>query len=109
MNNTNYQSAASLVNETNPLPQGYVHEAREQNVEWTTPGLKITRLRLVSDPGFPVWDVSYCHGELNGESVNVILPFYQLPKRNFKAALYEHAKSTGHYINGLFSSISTLC
>jgi len=77
-------------------------------VPWDTPGLTITRLRLLSDPGFPAWDVSYCHGSLDGEPVVVALPFDQLPKRQMKRALYAHAKSTGRFIKGLFTAISTV-
>lgn len=69
--------------ETNGLVNGPAyHAARDvkAKVAWTTPGLKITRLRLLSDPGFPAWDVSYCHGKLNGADVDVELPFSQLRK-----------------------------
>ena len=82
-----------------------------ETVDWTTDGLVITRLRLLSDPGFPAWDVSYCHGLLNGRHVDVRLPFSQLPKYGkggMKAALYAEAKKTGKFIKGLFSSFSTL-
>jgi hypothetical protein len=80
-----------------------------ESVDWTEPGLTITRLRLLSDPGFPAFDVSYCHGMLDGRHVDVILPFSQLPKFKMKAALYNEAKRTGKFIRGLFESISTLC
>lgn len=107
------------VGEVNGLVDGIAYhkdrnaqESGVQSVCWTTPGLEITRLRLLSDPGFPAWDVSYCHGILNGKHVNVNLPFDQLPKYGkggVKAALYKEAKATGKYIKGLFGSISTLC
>lgn len=104
------------VGEVNGLVNGiaYHNERHAQEggvatVDWEVPGLEITRLRLLSDPGFPVWDVSYCHGILNGRHVNVRLPFSQLPKRGMKAALYKEARETGKFIKGLFSSISTLC
>lgn len=54
-------------------------------VDWGRPGLKITRLRLISDRGFPYWDVSYCHGKLDGKDVRVSLPFSQIPKRDTPA------------------------
>lgn len=81
-----------------------------ETVDWIEPGLEITRLRLLSDPGFPAWDVSYCHGKLNGRHVEVRLPFSQLPKfgGGYKRALYAEAKKTGKFIKGLFSAISTL-
>lgn len=106
------------VGEINGLVNGIdYHNARHEQkdgvdtVDWTEPGLEITRLRLLSDPGFPLWDVSYCHGVLKGRHVNVRLPFSQLPKYGkggLKAALYDEAKATGKFIKGLFSAISTL-
>ena len=69
--------------ETNPLPQGWHDTPYTGHADWTTPGLRITRLRLLSDPGFPYWDVSYCDGVLNGQKVSVSLPFAQLDKTHF--------------------------
>jgi len=79
-------------------------------VDWSTKGLRITRLRLLSDPGFPAWDVSYCHGILNGEHVDVQLPFSQLPKRAMIAAIVAHAKRDGVFAKGvgILDAISTL-
>lgn len=106
------------VGEVNGLVNGIVYHgdrhAQEGGIDkvyWTEPGLEITRLRLLSDPGFPAWDVSYCHGVLNGRHVDVQLPFSQLPKYGkggVKAALYKEAKATGKFIKGLFNAISTL-
>lgn len=93
------------------LPSGSDYHDRfnnAQSVPWDTPGLRITRLRLLSDPGHPVWEVSYCHGELDSEPVVVDLPFSELPKRSMRRALYAHAKATGCFIEGLFDNISTL-
>ena len=87
----------------------HAQEGGVDEVDWTEPGLEVTRLRLLSDPGFPAWDVSYCHGILKGRHVEVRLPFSQLPKRNMKAVLYKEANKTGVFIKGLFSAISTLC
>lgn len=104
------------VGEFNGLVNGIAYHNERHNqdggvdeVDWTEPGLEITRLRLLSDPGFPAWDVSYCHGILNGRHVDVRLPFSQLPKFKMKAALYKEAQKTGKFIKGLFDSISTLC
>ena len=97
------------------------HKAR--TVCWTTPGLKITRFRILTDPDFPAWDVSYCHGYIGEEPVRVRLPFSQLPKRfrykdrdgqvrigGWKAALVAHCRKAG--INGkrlgIFAAASTL-
>ena len=79
-------------------------------VDWTEPGLYITRLRLVSDLGHPVWDVSYCHGILEGRHVDVCLPFSELPKKATKAAIVDWAKKEGFYAasTGILDNISTL-
>jgi hypothetical protein len=96
--------------ETNTLTkeQSAAQANAERTVCWTTPDLYITRLRLLSDPGFPVWDVSYCYGEIKGETVRVRLPFDQLPKFKMKAELYKEVKASGAFIRGIFDNISTL-
>lgn len=83
-----------------------------RRVDWTDPNLKrVVRLRLLSDPGFPVWDVSYCFGEMKDSTpVRVSLPFDQLPKRGFRRAIVEYAKQDGVHAArlGLLDNISTL-
>jgi hypothetical protein len=81
-----------------------------RTVQWTQPGLRITRLRLLSDPGYPAWDVSYCHGEIGDEKVRVELPFSQLPKKRMLATIVSHAKRDGVNAKriGVFDAISTL-
>ncbi|MCY1373287.1 hypothetical protein D9M69_605510 [compost metagenome] len=103
------------VRETAGLPPGQGVDYRAQfkdapTVDWTEPGLKITRLRMVSDPGFPVWDITYCHGLLLGEPVIVQLPFSQVPKRGRTQFLVTEAKRAGIYGKGLglLDNISTL-
>lgn len=101
------------VSETNPLPKGFHDEAPEFTVEWTDPELaRIERLRFVSDPGFPFWDVSYCHGRLkDGRKVRVELPFSQLQKRvPISVQIIKYAKKDGVFAKGLgiFGVISTL-
>lgn len=103
------------IGESNGLVDGIkYHRERGQvrRVDWSEPHLRVTRLRLLSDPGFPVWDVSYCHGVLahTGELVDVEVPFQQLPKRGFKAAIVAWARREGVYAHGLgiLTNISTL-
>ena len=88
------------------------HRQREgvREVDWTEPGLYVTRLRLLSDPGFPVWDVSYCDGEIGDEMVAVRLPFHQLPKRGWKHAIVEEAIRAGVHAKrlGILENVSTL-
>ena len=90
-----------------------VRESVHGTVQWDDPDLKrIVRLRLLSDPGFPVWDVSYCYGQMkDGSYVRVELPFSQLPKHNFKSAIIRYAEKDGVFAKGLgvFDAISTLC
>jgi len=99
--------------ETNGLENGHDYHAIRKGcrtLPWTTPGLRITRLRLLSDPGYPMWDVSYCDGMLGDEPVKVELPFSDLPKRNMMAAIIKYAKDDKVYAKGLgiFGAISTL-
>lgn len=103
--------------ETNGLqnPQQYHKEVThtiEETVDWTDKRLvKITRLRLLSDPGYPHWDVSYCHGVLfTGQFVNVDLPFDRLPKKGARAMIVRWAKQDKVFAKGIgiFDAISTL-
>lgn len=82
-----------------------------RSVYWTEPGLKITRLRLLTDRGFPMYDVSYCTGVLpSGEIVDVTLPFQQLNKKSASADIVKYAKEDKFFAapTGIFSSISIL-
>lgn len=96
--------------ETSPIEPGYHDTPRLRHVCWSADRLRVTRLRLLSDPGFSMWDVSYCHGEIDGEKVNVILPFSQLPKRGMKRAIVRHAQQSHVFAKGLgiLHNISTL-
>jgi len=99
--------------ETNGLSNGSkYHEERAgaRTVDWTEPGLRITRLRLLSDPGFPLWDVSYCHGTINGEHVDVLLPFDQLPKKGMRSEIVRYAQKDKLFAKGMgiLDNISTL-
>jgi hypothetical protein len=59
-------------------------------VPWTTPGLYVTRLRLIGDYG--QLDVSYCHGRLrDGTLVKVELPFDRLPLRGCRREIVRYA------------------
>lgn len=107
------------IGETNGLIDGpKFHEewdkkSKGRKLDWSDPELaRITRFRLLSDPGFPFWDVSYILGVTHdGENVDVYNPFSQLPKRGMKRHIIECAKRDGVYAKGLgiFDAISTLC
>jgi hypothetical protein len=87
-------NGGNMYRETNPISPEYhknFSDKIKKQVPWNTKGLKVVRLRMLSDVGFPFWDISYCHGILKGEPVEVILPFDQLPKRGMIRAIVEHA------------------
>lgn len=104
----------ALAHETNGLSDGaaYHRTDRSEIVELTDPRLaKVTRLRLIGEAGFPMWDVSYCHGILkSGTEVRVWLPYTQFNKRRYMAEIIEMCRELKVYGKGLgiFEAISTL-
>jgi hypothetical protein len=67
------------------------------------------RMRLVTDSGYPFWDLSYWHVRIDGDRYRIIdSPFERLPKKTYKQDIYKEAKKCGIYIPHLFDSISTL-
>ena len=104
-------------NETNPIEESRHHSPWLRGTDaitvgWTDRDLsRITRLRLLTEPGFPLYDVSYCWGGLHsGRKVEVRLPFDQLPRKNMRGAIIEAAKQDGVYASGLgvFDALSIL-
>lgn len=91
--------------ESNPINDAVKahREAADETVELDDPRLaRIVRLRLVSDPGFPLWDLSYCYGTLkDGTPVRVHLPQFQFSKRNLKGELIAMAREAGVFAKGL--------
>jgi len=89
-----------------------------RTIDWTDPSLaRITRIRFLSDPGFPCWDLSYCWGETkSGERVRVRAnELSQLPKYvkyGLKGAIVTAARAAGVNAKalGIFASevLSTL-
>ena len=104
----------TYLNETNPIGKFRHHSPEEDatSVDWTDSDLsQITRLRLLTEPGFPMYDVSYCWGVLHdGTKVNVQVPFDQLPRKNMRGAIIEAAKQDRVYASGLgvFDALSIL-
>jgi hypothetical protein len=100
--------------ETNPIEDHRHHqpEPGAERVDWTDPDLaRITRLRLLTEPGFPFMDVSYVWGVLkDGSKVLVDVPFDQLPRKGSHREIVLYAEQDGVYAKGLgiFDSISIL-
>jgi hypothetical protein len=85
--------------ETNPITED-VQEFRDsiqETVDLADPRLRrVTRLRLVTDPGFPYWDVSYCYGVLkDGTNVRVELPWHQFSRRRLQSDIVRMAIEAG--------------
>lgn len=102
------------VNGLAPGEQQRLLDELDGEADWTEKGLKIVRLRLLTDPGFPFYDVSYCYGRTAaGALVRVRLPFYQLRKATWKSEIVKHAQRDRVYAKGLgiFDDgvVSTLC
>lgn len=78
--------------------QGWLDEM-DGTVKLGDPRLaRIARLRLLSDPGFPYWDLSYCYGVLrDGTKVRVSLPRHQFSKRSLKQELIDMCREVGVY------------
>jgi hypothetical protein len=93
------------VEQSNPITDEVkaVRDAIEETVNLDDKRLaRITRLRLVTDPGFPMYDVSYCYGELkDGSPVRVRLPWHQFSRRNLKGDLIAMSKEARVYAKGL--------
>lgn len=115
---THDRAASYGAQQTNPLSEADLR-ARDaidygKPVQLSDPNLvKITRLRLLTDAGFPWWDISYCYGELrDGTPVLVAMPVGQLRKSRggYKAHLVELCKEAGKYGKalGIFEAVSTL-
>lgn len=63
---------------------------------------RIVRVRLISDRGNPLWDLSYCWGELrDGTRVSVDLGRFHFPKHGLSAALVDTARQAGRYAKGI--------
>lgn len=92
------------LNETNPLKYSGINPDDWDDapyVDWTTPNLRIVRLRLLSDAGYPEWDISYCYGYVDGKPVNVSFPFGSIPKRGFKGFIIREAKRAKVFAKGM--------
>lgn len=94
------------VNETNPL---WMSESTHENVDFTIhctlgdPRLeRITRLRLLTEPGYPYFDVSYVYGVLkDGTHVRIAGAPMHLGRKTLKRDLIDWAREEKAYAKGL--------
>lgn len=93
------------VNETNNIADASYNHTSVDYSRYTRLGdpelVRIDRVRLLTDPGCPVMDVSYVYGTLrNGTHVRVDIGASQI-SRQYKGALIALAKQAGVYAKGL--------
>lgn len=95
------------VNESNPL---WMSSVTHEDVDYSEGDVplsdkrivSIDRIRLLTDPGCPFFDVSYVYGTLSdGRHVRVDLGAHQLQRRNLNGQLIELAKAAGRFAKGL--------
>jgi hypothetical protein len=89
------------VREDNPLPSADYHET----VDYTHPmtlrevqdaGGRVTRLRMLTERGYPFMDISYIHATLpDGRTVSVQGTSFRPTRRNTKGSIIEWARSEG--------------
>jgi hypothetical protein len=99
----------SYPNETNSIgdfyltDEGRAHlkETHQHHISWADPRLvRITRFRMLTDPGFPFWDISYVHGVFQDDDgsekpCRVAVPFHQLTKGRWWSEVKAAAKRDG--------------
>jgi len=62
----------------------------------------LDRIRLLTDPGYPYLDLSYCYGTLkDGRKVRVDLGETRFGRRTYKGELLRLAKAAGRYGVGM--------
>lgn len=92
------------VKESNPLWTSEVtHEDINETVHLSDKRLvRIVRLRLLTEPGYPDYDISYCYGQLdNGDYCRVELGERCISRRNAMGDLIDLAKRAGRFAKGL--------
>jgi hypothetical protein len=89
------------------VPEHIRNADREKAVGFDDPDLlRVDRLRLISDPGYPFWDVSYAWGTMkDGTAVRVLMGDFR-PRRgkgtpSVTRQLVEYCREEGVYAKGL--------
>lgn len=76
--------------------------------------VKITRFRMLTDPTFPMWDISYVYGLMNigGQLVNcrVSVPFNQLSRKLWWSEIkgWARRENVNIYKLGIWDAVSKL-
>lgn len=94
------------VNETNPI---WASEATHETVDFSVhctlgdPRVKrVLRLRMLTEPGYPYFDISYCYAELkDGTQVRLAGVPAQVGRKTIKRDLIAWAREEGAYAKGL--------
>ena len=93
------------VYETNGLKDSNYHniERIDIAIEEITKSDKVSleRLRMVTDVGFPFYDISYIHITYNGKPANLIMNQMQLNKRTWKSDLIQICKNHKVFIEDI--------
>lgn len=89
--------------EYNTLPGANYHDIERETVSWydlkKSDRLIAERIRILTDPGFPWFDISYFHLWINGKPSEIRdFPVDQLPRRTYKKILIEECKKQGIFI-----------
>lgn len=102
----------NVVKETNPMPIGY-HKQEKEYISWEElkekKGIVAERIRFVSTPNFPFWDLTYLDVRVNNKLYSITnSPFSQVPKKDFKSYIYKILKEEEIFIKNFFDCISKL-
>lgn len=94
------------VNETNNIAFAEYNYEQVDYDEYVTLGdprlASIDRLRLLTEPGYPYYDISYCYGTLkDGRHVRISGAPQHLRRSKPKADLIAWAREEGAYAKGL--------
>lgn len=99
--------------ESNPVPKGY-HDQERETIYWDElkgkKNIVAERFRMVTDPGFPMYDVSYLDVRIGTTHYRVEgLPETQFRKARWKSEVIAMCKADGIFIKDILLAVSQLC
>ncbi|RKZ20207.1 hypothetical protein DRQ50_00175 [bacterium] len=119
-----YDDPNNYPDETNGIGNFYLtdegraclDEAAANRIDWADCRLlRLERFRMLTDAGFPFWDISYCRGIFRDDDgteryCEVVLPFSQLTKGKWWSEVKAHAQRDGVNLSRikLWDSVSKL-